>query len=120
VRSNAGDVTQEAHSVHCGHAQVRDHQVEVPHLRDAGVFRYLCKPWQDEELATHIDAALAHSATLREQSVHAQAWHDRLNALSPQEIERRRLEEMEPGITRVKWGPNGEVLMPLLTTIATE
>ncbi len=32
-------------------------------------------------------------------------------ALSPEEIERRRLEELEPGITRVNWGPDGSVLL---------
>jgi two-component system probable response regulator PhcQ len=86
-------------------------------INDAGVFRYLCKPWQDEELATHIDAALAYAATLREQSIHAQAWHQRLDTPSAQELERRRLEHIEPGITRVEWGPNGEVLMPPLRPI---
>ncbi len=28
------------------------------------------------------------------------------------ELERRRLEALEPGITQLEWGPNGEVLMP--------
>jgi two-component system, probable response regulator PhcQ len=28
------------------------------------------------------------------------------------ELERRRLEAVEPGITQVEWGPNGEVLLP--------
>jgi hypothetical protein len=31
---------------------------------------------------------------------------------SAYELERRRLEGVEPGITHVEWGPNGEVLMP--------
>ena len=31
---------------------------------------------------------------------------------SADELERRRLEALEPGITQVEWGPNGEVLMP--------
>jgi response regulator RpfG family c-di-GMP phosphodiesterase len=110
-----------------GVAQVRPHSVRMMltgsadfetsqrAINEAGVFRYLCKPWRDDELATHIDSALAHSAALREQSAHARAWQDQLRTLTPQEVERRRLEEMEPGITRVEWGPNGEVLMPPLT-----
>lgn len=84
-------------------------------INDTGVFRYLCKPWDDEEMTTHIDAALAHARLLREQRSHAQAWQDQVNAISPQELERRRLEEMEPGITQVEWGAHGEVLMPPLT-----
>ena len=31
---------------------------------------------------------------------------------SADELERRRLEALEPGITQVEWGPHGEVLMP--------
>lgn len=84
-------------------------------INDAGVFRYLCKPWQDQELAMHVDAALAHAASLRMQRNQAQAWQDQHSEPSTQELERRRLEELEPGITRVRWGPNGEVLMPPLT-----
>ena len=32
-----------------------------------------------------------------------------MDPLSPEEIERRRLEAEEPGITRVNWGPDGAV-----------
>jgi two-component system probable response regulator PhcQ len=52
----------------------------------AGVFRYIPKPWTEPQLLTDVRAAL--------------------------ELERRRLEALEPGITQVEWGPNGEVLMP--------
>ena len=44
--------------------------------------------------------------------VTADAWGQLNGQLSPQEAERRRLEALEPGITVVEWGPNGEVLMP--------
>ena len=33
--------------------------------------------------------------------------------LSPQELALRRLEEQEPGITKVNWGPDGSVLLDL-------
>lgn len=84
-------------------------------INDAGVFRYLCKPWRNEELATHLDAALALAAGARAQRDAAQAWHDAGERPSPEELERRRLEELEPGLTQVEFGPAGEVLMPSLT-----
>lgn len=84
-------------------------------INDAGVFRYLCKPWRDDELATHVDAALAHAEAMRAQRADAQSWRHKV--LSPQDLERRRLEALEPGITEVEWGPNGEVLMPSLTPV---
>jgi len=78
-----------------------------------GVFRFLGKPWADDALVEHLDAALVQAVLLRRQRAAAQ----RALAVappavaSPQEAERRRLEALEPGITQVDWGPNGEVLV---------
>ena len=63
----------------------------------AGVFRYIPKPWSEPQLVADLRAALA---------------FDPCAAPSADELERRRLEALEPGITQVEWGPNGEVLMP--------
>jgi len=63
----------------------------------AGVFRYIPKPWSEQQLVADLHAALA---------------FDPCATPSAYELERRRLEALEPGITQVDWGPNGEVLMP--------
>jgi len=63
----------------------------------AGVFRYIPKPWSDPQLLADLHAALV---------------FDPCASPSTEELERRRLEALEPGITQVEWGPNGEVLMP--------
>ncbi len=63
----------------------------------AEVFRYIRKPWSDGQLLADLQAALTFDASA---------------APSATELERRRLEALEPGITQVEWGPNGEVLMP--------
>lgn len=63
----------------------------------AGVFRFIPKPWSEPELLADVRAALA---------------FDPYAIPSAYELERRRLEALEPGITQVDWGPNGEVLMP--------
>lgn len=63
----------------------------------AGVFRYIPKPWSEPQLVADLRAALS---------------YDPCAAPSAVELERRRLEALEPGITQVEWGPNGEVLMP--------
>lgn len=62
-----------------------------------GVFRFIAKPWSDAQLLADLQAALA---------------FDPCAMPSDYELERRRLEALEPGITQVEWGPNGEVLMP--------
>lgn len=70
-------------------------------INDAGVFRYLTKPWSAADLRCHVEAALAQCAAAAP-------------PLDPQARERQRLEALEPGITAVDWGPAGEVLMPPL------
>jgi DNA-binding NtrC family response regulator len=82
-------------------------------VNDVGVFRYLCKPWHDEELAAHMRAALDHARDNAQQRERADAWAASQGEISPQELERRRLESLEPGITQVEWGPGGTAIMPL-------
>jgi len=77
-------------------------------INESGVFRYLTKPWDDSVLAAHVEAALMQAAAVRA-----------LDATTPQERERRRMEALEPGITAVEWGPAGEVLMPELPDAKT-
>jgi two-component system probable response regulator PhcQ len=72
-------------------------------INDAGLFRYLTKPWLEPELAAHMESALAEVKQRRP-----------ADADDPSERERARLEALEPGLTHVEWGPQGEVLMPPL------
>jgi two-component system probable response regulator PhcQ len=88
-----------------------DFQTAQRAVNQAGIFRYLSKPWDDDELVGHIEAALGHAQTLQRQHIAVRAWEKQRVQPSAQELERERLESMEPGITRVNWGPNGEVLM---------
>lgn len=75
-------------------------------INEAGVFRYLTKPWLDADLHNHLAAAIECS---RQRRADAAA-----KPIDPREAERQRLEALEPGITAVEWGPAGEVLMPPL------
>lgn len=80
-------------------------------INEAGAFRYILKPWDDVELACVVREALL---AFDEQQASRRALEDaaaREAALSPEEVERRRLEAEEPGITDVRWGPAGEVLL---------
>jgi len=80
-------------------------------VNHAGAYRYLCKPWDDGDLLAHLQEAVDESRRLRAQSDDAQAWRDRQDPPSADALERRRLEALEPGITAVEWGPNGEVVI---------
>lgn len=80
-------------------------------INEAGIFRYVLKPWDDVDLCCIVREALLH---FDEQSAERQLVDEaraREAALSPEERERQRLESEEPGITQVKWGPGGTVLL---------
>jgi len=80
-------------------------------INEAGAFRYILKPWDDVDLSCVVGEALL---LFEEQAVSRQLTEEaaaREMAMTPEEIERRRLEAQEPGITLVRWGPTGEVLL---------
>ena len=67
-------------------------------INEAEVYRFISKPWQQEDLLRQLEEAFA----LHESS---------LPPPDPAEAELRRLEQDEPGLTKVKWGPNGEIIL---------
>lgn len=83
-------------------------------VNEIGIFRYLTKPWQDAELAEHIQVSIDHARQSAQQRDRAVAWAASQGQISPQELERHRLEQIEPGLTQVEWGPDGAVIMPPL------
>lgn len=85
-------------------------------INDVEVFRYLVKPWNDEELLAHVRAALDKGEAVQQERTLADEMRLQRGELSPQDMERKRLEAQEPGITHVEWGPQGEVLMPDLSS----
>jgi two-component system, probable response regulator PhcQ len=80
-------------------------------INEVEVFRYLVKPWTEREFVEQIGSALERAEHDRTERDLADAMRLQQRALSPEELERRRLEELEPGLTVVEWGPNGEVVM---------
>lgn len=80
-------------------------------INEVEVFRYLVKPWTEDEFVEQVSAALERAEHDRTERELADAMRLQQGELSPEELEIRRLEELEPGLTVVEWGPNGEVLM---------
>lgn len=89
-----------------------DSQVLMQAVNNAEVFRYLLKPWDDKDLTRHVRAALDRYDQLRHETEMADIGRHEFGQLSAAELEKRRLETLEPGLTRVAWGPEGEVLGP--------
>lgn len=80
-------------------------------INEAGILRFIAKPWNDYELVATIGQALAFQALQNETQQLADEARVKIGALSAEELERRRLEAEEPGITRVAWGADGSVLL---------
>lgn len=88
-----------------------DFDTLVSAINEAEIHRYLIKPWADEEVVATVRAALEkHAQTLEDRQL-ADEMRLQQGAISVEEIELRRLEAQEPGITRVNWGPDGSVLL---------
>jgi two-component system probable response regulator PhcQ len=80
-------------------------------INEAQIYRFLSKPWNDYELVSSIAQALAYRNLMLENQYLADKARVEKGKMTPQELERKRLEEQEPGITRVNWGPDGSVIL---------
>lgn len=80
-------------------------------INEAEIFRYLTKPWDDGELVATVRLGLARREQLLEDRRLADEARFFQGDMSVEEIELQRLEADEPGITKVKWGPDGSVLL---------
>jgi DNA-binding NtrC family response regulator len=78
-------------------------------INQAEVFRFMTKPWADDAVREVLLQAFALRDKSREDLRLFNELREHLGELTPQECEARRLEELEPGITRVNWGADGSV-----------
>ena len=81
-------------------------------IAEARVFRYIAKPWQIADLLADIRLALIERDSLLDQQQLASELRRQRDAQrTPQQIEAQLLDEEEPGMLEVKWGPNGEIML---------
>lgn len=87
-------------------------EVVMTAVNETEVFRYLTKPWQEDDLVLQLQAALQRAAEAGHERELADLARVSTGEMSETERVRRQLEAQEPGLTHVDWGPQGEVLMP--------
>lgn len=83
----------------------------VTAVNEAEIHRYLIKPWVDDEVVATVRGALEKHARAVEEHRLADESRLKRGAITEEEAELRRLEAEDPGITKVKWGPDGSVLL---------
>lgn len=79
-------------------------------INEAHIYRFISKPWNDYELVSAIAQALGYRRLMVENKQLADQARFEKGQISAEELERRRLEALEPGITQVHWGPDGSVI----------
>lgn len=80
-------------------------------INQAQIYKFIPKPWNDYELVSAIAQALRYRELLLDNQRLADICRLKMRLANPQEAERRRLEEIEPGITRVKWSADGALIL---------
>ena len=80
-------------------------------INDAGIFRFVSKPWSDPELKAAIVDVLAFRSLQVENRRLANEVRQQRLAISRQQLELDRLERGSPGHTRVEWTEDGGVLV---------
>ncbi|MEO8304281.1 MAG: response regulator [Betaproteobacteria bacterium] len=80
-------------------------------INEAGIFRFVAKPWTDTEFRATILEVLAHRKLLVENRRLADQVRVQVGLISRQQVELDRLEAECPGITRVRWTEDGGVLL---------
>jgi two-component system probable response regulator PhcQ len=80
-------------------------------INEAGIFRFVSKPWSDAELKAIVAQVLAHRELLVENRRLADEVRCQRGVISRQQLELARLESESPGITRVRWTEDGGVLL---------
>ena len=73
-------------------------------INEAGIVRFLSKPWQDYDLQASVEHALLYRGML----VENRRLADQVRA---QRRELQRLEDLHPGLTRVDWADDGSILI---------
>jgi two-component system, probable response regulator PhcQ len=80
-------------------------------INEVEIYRFLAKPWNDYDLVATIGQALCNRALMLENRELADQVRLGNGELSREALEARRLEAIEPGITKVNWGPDGSVIL---------
>ncbi|MEH6624922.1 MAG: response regulator [Motiliproteus sp.] len=80
-------------------------------INEAEIYRFITKPWNDDELAVTISTALEHRQILIDNRRLADLVRKQRAQINYQSSELERLETESPGITDIKWGEDGSIIM---------
>ncbi len=80
-------------------------------INNAEVFRFINKPWNNIEILNAVTRGLEHKNMLLENRMLAAKVRTQHDLLLEKNAILRALEAKDPGITKVKWEPDGSILI---------
>ncbi|MEW6313822.1 MAG: response regulator [Pseudomonadota bacterium] len=86
-----------------------DHDALLGAINEAGIARFLEKPWDSHALAGAVREVLQQRDRALEIEHLADEMRVQRGTITPQDLALKRLEEESPAITKVNWGPDGSV-----------
>ena len=88
-----------------------DLNVLISAINEVEIYRFIAKPWNDYELVAAIGQALHNRDLMLENRHLADKARVNQGKLTAEALEARRLEALEPGITKVNWAADGSVML---------
>lgn len=88
-----------------------DSETLLDAINHTRIYRYLCKPWQDEELRNVVDAAIEHHNALYDTQRLADKARVNDGSMTKHRAYLRELEAKYPGITQVERDQNGAIVL---------
>jgi two-component system, probable response regulator PhcQ len=82
-------------------------------INEARIDRFIAKPWNDFEFIRTLEQILEIRALRMENEALADRVRLDRGDISATDLELKRLEQQEPGITQVRWGPDGSVIIDM-------
>jgi two-component system probable response regulator PhcQ len=82
-------------------------------INEARIDRFIAKPWNDFELVSTLSQVLEIRALRMENDALADRARCERGEMTAAQLELKRLEQEEPGITQVQWGPDGSIVIDM-------
>ncbi len=80
-------------------------------INEAGVYRFINKPWNNIEISNCVESGLEHKFILLENSRLADQVREQQKQLNKTKAILNALEKEEPGITKVNWSDDGAIII---------
>jgi len=91
-----------------GYADLESAQTAI---NEAGVYRFINKPWNNIEIINAVKSGLEHQRILLENHQLANQVREQNKLLHEKDMILNALEKEEPGITKVNWGDDGSIII---------